>query len=92
MGRRGRVGLHNVGNSCYLNSSLQCLSHVFPLTSYFLSTRYTAHVNATTTFGTGGKLANGYYNLLCELWFHNQAAVTPIAFKVVTLTSNAFKA
>lgn len=29
-----------VGNSCYLNSGIQCLSHIAPLTSYFLSDDY----------------------------------------------------
>ena len=81
VGRRGRVGLHNLGNSCYMNSSLQCLSHVFPLTSYFLSNRFAAHLNPESRDGTGGKLANGYYALLCELWFQDKAAVTPMAFK-----------
>ena len=81
MGRRGRVGLHNLGNSCYMNSSLQCLSHIFPLTRYFLTQQYQAHINESSVFGTGGKLANGYYNLLVELWFNNQAAISPMVFK-----------
>ena len=83
VGRRGRVGLHNLGNSCYLNSSLQCLSHIFPLTSYFLSVRFYAHINADSFFGTNGKLAHGYYALLTDLWFQNHAAVSPVSFKKI---------
>ena len=56
VGRRGRVGLYNLGNSCYMSSSLQCLSHVFPLTAYFLSERYVPHINQTSQDSTGGKL------------------------------------
>jgi ubiquitin carboxyl-terminal hydrolase 4/11/15 len=34
---RGITGLMNLGNTCYMNSALQCLMHVEELASYFLS-------------------------------------------------------
>lgn len=33
----GTVGLHNLGNSCYMNSILQCISHIKPITHFFLN-------------------------------------------------------
>lgn len=34
---RGSVGLNNLGNTCYMNSALQCIRSVEELTQYFIS-------------------------------------------------------
>ena len=36
----GHTGLDNLGNTCYLNSSLQALLRTEPLVDYFLSQSY----------------------------------------------------
>ena len=36
----GLVGLEQLGNTCFLNGALQCLSHARPLTHFFLSNAF----------------------------------------------------
>jgi ubiquitin carboxyl-terminal hydrolase 4/11/15 len=81
VGFRGRVGLFNLGNSCYLNSSLQCLSHIKPLTTYFLTGRHQAEINKTNYLGTGGALAEEYAKLMQQMWFCHETTFQPLAFK-----------
>ena len=35
----GTLGLSNIGNTCFMNSALQCLAHTKELINYFLSTQ-----------------------------------------------------
>ena len=34
---RGLSGMVNFGNTCYMNSAIQCMSNTHELTEYFLS-------------------------------------------------------
>lgn len=46
----GLAGLNNLGNTCFMNSALQCLSNTVQLTNYFLSNEYLGDVNATVPY------------------------------------------
>lgn len=45
----GLTGLRNLGNTCYLNSSIQCLSHTLPLTEYLLRGNYKRYLTENLT-------------------------------------------
>lgn len=67
--RMGIVGLMNIGNTCYMASSLQCLSNCVELTQYFLSNRFRKDINTNNVLGAEGRMAQAYGNLLNEMWF-----------------------
>jgi ubiquitin carboxyl-terminal hydrolase 8 len=79
----GVVGLRNLGNTCFLNSSLQCLSATIPLTDYFLGYNYRSEINEENVLGTGGKLAIAYAELMKQMWLLGGAGTVqqPTAFK-----------
>mmetsp|Transcript_7503 Transcript_7503/g.21917 ORF Transcript_7503/g.21917 Transcript_7503/m.21917 type:complete len:1185 (+) Transcript_7503:311-3865(+) len=68
--RAGKVGLNNLGNTCFMNSALQCLSHSTPITRYFLSGGFKKDINPDNPLGTGGKLALAYHSTIQGLWMN----------------------
>lgn len=77
----GQVGLRNIGNSCYMNASLQCIFHIPELKSFFLSDRYMCDLNHTNPLGCQGKLASSFATLCKEIWFSRSRIIDPFSFK-----------
>jgi hypothetical protein len=64
----GVVGLYNMGNTCYLNASIQCLSHTPIFRDYFTSKAYLNDINITNPLGYQGKLAQVCGTLIDAIW------------------------
>ena len=74
------VGLDNLGNTCYLNSSLQALLHTEPLVDYFLGQRYLKDVNIDSRYGFNGRLAYIFGILTRKLWTSTKPSISPNDF------------
>lgn len=73
------VGLENLGNSCFMNSALQCLLHIEPLTSYFLSGNHTQELNVNSPMK--GCLAATFGQLVKDMYETKEGGVlSPVQF------------
>ena len=79
----GACGLANLGNTCYINSAIQCISYLPLLRAYLLSAQYktTGDLNKDNPLGTGGKLLEEFADLLRQMWSAKIGEKSPTRFR-----------
>ncbi|KAI9376575.1 hypothetical protein BJX61DRAFT_489156 [Aspergillus egyptiacus] len=75
-----RTGLANFGVTCYMNSTIQCLSATVLMSKFFIDDRFRFYVQKNWK-GSQGVMPGLYANLIRSLWKNDVQVIMPTSFR-----------
>ncbi|XP_032906123.1 ubiquitin carboxyl-terminal hydrolase 8 isoform X1 [Amblyraja radiata] len=78
---RALTGLRNLGNTCYMNSILQCLCNTPRLAEYFNKNCYQRDINRSNILGHKGEVAEEFGIIMKTLWSGQYKCISPRDFR-----------
>ncbi|XP_071871769.1 ubiquitin carboxyl-terminal hydrolase 8 isoform X1 [Bombus fervidus] len=78
----GITGLKNLGNSCYMNSIIQCLSNTTHLAKYFMDNLYADDLNTNNDNNTQGQVVEEVAQVIKALWRGQYKSISPHDLKI----------
>lgn len=79
--RLPQTGLMNFGVTCYMNSTIQCLSATIEMSKFFTGDRYRHYIQKKNWKGSQGIIPDLYANLVRSLWKNDVEVIKPTSFR-----------
>ncbi|KAG5725039.1 Ubiquitin carboxyl-terminal hydrolase 4 [Termitomyces sp. T112] len=78
-------GLHNLGNTCYMNATLQCLYATAPFLNFFRDYPWQQCINMVNPLGSKGLVTKTFESLLKDMWTKRESNIKDQLLRCLTV-------